>query len=63
MGIIILLEIMDLKIKSQRVWTSYGISMILLPYLNYLDVIYLQSLNTFWYHAAVGRVQTKLSLL
>ena len=46
--------------RSRQVWTSFGIGINFLPYLNDYEQIRLHDLNTFWYNSAVGRVQIKV---
>ena len=49
------------KELSQRLWSSYGVMMAILPYLPALERLQLQQLNKFSYEVLVGRVQTTLS--
>ena len=49
------------KELSQRVWSSYGVTMVLLPFLPALERLQIQLLNQFSYAVLVGRVQTTVS--
>ena len=44
------------KQKSRMVWTSLGIAMNTLPFLDILEMLNLQILNKFCYKIAVSRV-------
>ena len=46
------------QVKRRLVWTSYGIAMVALPFLEEVEQINLQALNLFWYQIAISRVQT-----
>lgn len=50
------------KEKSFKLWTSYGIWMILLPNMNWLEQIELQLANKFFYNTAVSRVSSSATL-
>ena len=53
---------MDEKLKARLVWTSFGISLNLLPYLEASEAIVMQKLNRFSYEILVGRIQIKFCL-
>ena len=46
------------KRHSYRVWTSFGITKQMIPFLDTLEQIHLQTVNMFWYKIAVSRVQS-----
>ena len=48
--------------QCYKVYTSLGIGVALLPFLDDLEQLTIQSLNKFCYKSAVARVQTKLQL-
>ena len=50
------------KDRSRLIWTSYGVGTRLLPYLNHLEQIEMQTLNKFSYDIMVSRVITVITL-
>ena len=42
--------------QSRRVWTSFGIFMILLPFMDRFEALLLQATNNFCYRIAISRV-------
>ena len=50
----------EMKEKSRKVWTSFGIFMILLSFIDEYQVVCLQYANKFCYNIAVSRVQLRV---
>ena len=48
------------KRHCRKIWTSYGITMITLPFLGGLGQVELQKLNRFFYNTAICRVQVSI---
>ena len=48
------------KEKARKVWVSFGIFMILLPFLDENQIIYLQSANKFCYNIGISRVRPSI---
>ena len=48
--------------QARRVWVSFGIFMILFPFMDGLEIVCLQSANKFCYDKAVSRVQHRIPL-
>ena len=48
------------KKHCRQIWTSYGITMISLPFLGDLGQVVLQKLNKFFYNIAICRVQVSI---
>ena len=48
------------KFQARKVWVSFGIFMILLPFMDDCQIVCLQSTNRFCYNIAVSRVQLSI---
>lgn len=50
------------KYMCRRLWTSLGVFVAMLPFLDYIEAVSMQCLNQFSYQIAIGRVHTRLAL-
>lgn len=50
------------KDNSRKVWVSYGVFIVLLPFLDAYQILCLQITNKFCYEIAVSRVQYTMQL-